>query len=370
MHGLRIAVVAPPWYEVPPVGYGGIEAVVGALVDALVARGHTVGLVSAGSNGTNAESLTTLAEAEPTRLGDDTISLLHGLAVEELLRGFEPDVVHDHTLPGLVAAPLRPWPTVATVHGRVAGHYGDLIRASSADVSLVALSDDQRASAPRLPWVATVHNGVDVGRHPLGLRRGDDLLFLGRMHPEKGVAEAIEVARAAGRRLLIAARLHGPEEELYFDTRVRPHLGDDVVYLGEQNESEKLRLLATCAALLFPLQWDEPYGMVVAEAQACGTPVLSLRRGAIPELVRHGETGFLAYDHLALVPYVDRVGDLSPTRIRAHAQAELDISRTALGYEQVFERVLGRRPRTRLGWVPSGRGTSQADAASVVPTAG
>jgi len=343
---MRIALVAPPWYAVPPRGYGGIEALVAGLADGLVARGHEVLLVSAGRNGTLAEGVSTLEEPAEALLGDEAVSLLHSRRVEHALRDFGPDVVHDHTLPGLLAAEYRPWPTVATVHGAPAGPYGELLR-TSGHVHLVAISHAQRRSAPSLPWAATVHNGIAVRSYPFSPSKDDYLLFLGRMDPEKGLVEAIDVAERAGVPLVIAARLHGRHEEEYFSSYVRPRLGPNVEYVGEAGFEQKCDLLSRARALLFPLQWDEPYGLVVAEAQACGTPVLSLRRGAIPELVEHGRTGWLMDHHDALVGAVARVDDLDPRDCRQHALESLDISRSVRRYEHVLQWAVdahARRP--------------------------
>lgn len=336
---MKIALVAPPWYRVPPRAYGGIESLVAGLADGLVARGHQVLLVCAGPSGTRADVVRrTLPEAAEDRLGDESTSLLHGVEAEEALADFDPDVVHDHTLPGLLMAGRRPWPTVATAHGPVVGSYGRLL-ARSRDVRMIAISRSQRATAPQVRWHGVVHNGVLVAAYPFARRKKDQLLFLGRMHPDKGVVQAIDVAERSGMPLLIAARMHGKEEETYFRELVRPRLSGSIEYAGELSFAEKTEELAASRALLFPLQWPEPYGLVVAEAQACGTPVLSLRRGAIPELVRDGVTGILADHHLDLVPHVSRVESLQPQAIRAFAQQHLDISRTVKRYESVFTEV-------------------------------
>lgn len=336
---MKIALVAPPWYRVPPRAYGGIESLVADLADGLADRGHEVVLVAAGPSTTRASSSArTLPEAAEEMIGDESVSLLHGTYVEDALADHRPDVVHDHTLPGLLLAEHRPWPTVATVHGPVAGAYGQLL-ARSRGARLVAISRSQRASAPQLRWQAVVHNGVQVAAYPFSATKTDKLVFLGRMHPDKGVVQAIDVAERAGIPLVIAARMHGQDEEEYFRDQVRPRLSSTIEYAGELSFADKTRELASARALLFPLQWSEPYGLVVAEAQACGTPVLSLRRGAIPELVRDGVTGVLADHHLDLVADVDRVGSLSPHRIRAFAERHLDISRTVTRYESVFMEV-------------------------------
>ncbi len=352
---MRIAMVAPPWYEVPPRAYGGIEALVAGLVDGLVARGHEVMLVCAGRGGTAAQHVVrTSREAAEHALGDEPTSLVHAIAAEDAIRDFAPDVVHDHTVPGMVLAQHRDAPTVVTVHGALTGAYGRLV-ASVQGVHRVAISRSQRRSAPEVPWRATVRNGIDVAAQPFRDRKDDHLLFLGRMCADKGVEEAVEVAERSGARLLIAARMHGDEEEAFFRERIEPRLSERVQYVGEVGGPARLDLLAGARALLFPLQWAEPFGLVVAEAQACGTPVLSLRRGAVPEIVREGRTALLADHHLDLVPLVARVRELSPADCRAFAEAELDISGSVAGYELVLHDVVERT--VPVGAAPLASGT-------------
>ena len=185
-----------------------------------------------------------------------------------------------------------------------------------------------------------VHNGIPVRAYPFLTTKQDYLFFLGRMHPDKGVLQAIEVAERSGSHLLIAARIHGREEERFFAEHVRPRLSGTIEFVGEVGFADKTALLSCARALLFPLQWEEPYGLVVAEAQACGTPVLSLRRGAVPELVDDGRTGFLREHHLELVDAVARLSELAPADCRRHALARLDIDRSVRGYEQVFARLV------------------------------
>jgi glycosyltransferase involved in cell wall biosynthesis len=336
---VKIAMIAPPWYRVPPRAYGGIEALVAGLVDELVLLGHDVMLVSAGPSRTAAQTVsTTLSEAPSSKLGDEAVALLHAELAEQAILDFAPDIVHDHTLPGLIAARHRRFPTVVTAHGPISGFYGELL-AINAHAHVVAISRSQQRSSIDVAWHGVVHNGVPVASFPFQPDKEDFLLFLGRMDPDKGVVEAIEVAERAGRRLLIAARLHGKDEETFFHERVRPRLGRDIEYVGEVGYADKLRLLGSAAGLLFPLQWEEPYGLVVAEAQACGTPVLSLRRGAIPEIVREGRTALLADHHEDLVAAVDRLPELSPQECRRFAVTSLDVSRTARGYASVYESV-------------------------------
>lgn len=345
---MHIAVIAPPWYSIPPRAYGGIEVLLAGLVEGVRRAGHEVSLVCAGDSPLDVRVRSTLAAPASEHLGEELPAVAHAVLAEAAVRDLRPDVVHDHTTIGPLLAADRPSPTLTTVHGPVAGWYRPVIE-SARLANPVAISRAHARSAPTIRWFATVPNGIDVSMFPCERERDDTLLFLGRMHPDKGVAQAIEVAERSGRHLVIAARMHGRAEEAYFHQAVRPRLGSTIEYVGELDHRAKVGLLSRCAALLFPLQWDEPYGLVVAEAQACGAPVLALRRGAIPELVVEGRTALLADHHLDLVPLLERLGDLLPApEIRRHARRHLDVSATVLGYLRAYERLLGtvRRPDT------------------------
>jgi glycosyltransferase involved in cell wall biosynthesis len=334
---LRVAVVAPPWYDVPPDGYGGIEQMVGTLVDGLTDRGHEVSLVAAGEDRTDAELLRTF-RAPPRGLGGPEslpIELIHAQRAARRLRELDVDVIHDHSVVGPVFARHRPVPTVVTVHGPVEGWMRRLY-AELEHVSLVAISDAQRDSAPELPWIATVPNAIDVGSMPFRDEKEDFLLFLGRVDPTKGIVEAIRIARRAGRRLLIAAKASDDEEQRYLEEEVEPLLGDGVEYLGDVDADGKLDLLMRARALLFPIQWEEPFGLVMIEAMACGTPVVATRRGSVPEVVEDGVTGAIRDTEDELVEACDLVARLDAETIRRRCAERFDTARMTRGYEEVY----------------------------------
>jgi glycosyltransferase involved in cell wall biosynthesis len=216
-------------------------------------------------------------------------------------------------------------------------------------VQLVAISAAQRASAPELPWVATVHNAVDVRSYPLGSAKGEDLLFLGRMHPDKGLPTAIEIARRAGRHLIIAAKCSDEAEIRYFEEEIEPLLGDDTPYVGDVDASEKRALLEHAAALVFPIRWEEPFGLVMIEAMACGTPVIASRRGSVPEVVDHGVTGFVCDGVDQMVRAVKDIRSLDPAAIRNVALERFDAQTMTRGYEAAYRSVLrdADRPSSR-----------------------
>ena len=215
-------------------------------------------------------------------------------AADVAIRALDVDVVHDNSLAGPLLARGRDVPTVVTMHGPVTGRQGEYYERLGRAVHLVAISEAQRRINPRLHWVDTVHNAIDVRSFPFRARKDDYVLWLGRFSPDKGAHIAIDAARAAGRRIVLAGKLNEAPERAYFEEAVRPRLGPDAEYVGEADATLKRELFAGARCLVFPIQWEEPFGMVMIEAMACGTPVVATRRGSVPEVVAHGETGLLS----------------------------------------------------------------------------
>lgn len=335
---LRIGMVAPPWFTVPPRGYGGAEAVVASLVDQLVIRGHEVTLVAAGSPGTKAQHYIRSHEQPPSHLiGSDAMpELVLAAEASRALSVLDLDLIHDHSAAGPLLARGRRLPTVVTMHGPVAGPNGDYFRRLGTTIDIVAISDAQRAQAPDLNWVGTVHNAVDVASFPFRRDKSDVVLWMGRFSPDKGAHLAIEVARKAGRRIVLAGKLIEPSEKAYFDSAVRPLLGRDTEFVGEADAILKRELFSMAACLLSPIQWEEPFGMVMVEALACGTPVVSTRRGSVPEIVRDGQTGFIADDVDSLCSAVQRAGEIDPAECRRDAEERFDLPVMTAGYERIY----------------------------------
>ncbi|RJL25114.1 glycosyltransferase family 4 protein [Bailinhaonella thermotolerans] len=342
--GLRIAMVAPPWYGVPPQGYGGIEAMVADLVIGLHARGHEITLIGAGGTATPARFLRTFEDPPSTRIGESLPEAVQAAAAARLVAGLDVDLVHDHSLCGPVAARGRAIPTVATMHGPASGELLEYYRWLGDSVSLVAISRAQRARAPELNWAGTVHNAVQVGTFPVRVDKEDWVLWLGRFSPDKGVHQAIDVAREAGRRIVLAGKLSEPPEHEYFDRFVRPRLGPHAEYVGEADYHEKRELLSRARCLVFPIQWEEPFGIVMIEAMACGTPVVALGRGSVPEVVVDGRTGFIRRTEADLPAAVDRAHEIDPLACREHAERHFDVASMAERYERVYRDVLAARP--------------------------
>lgn len=352
MRALRLGVVAPPWYTIPPSGYGGIEWLCHWLVEGLVARGHDVVLVAAGGSPTSARLARSYDEPPTARLGQALPELVHAATAYEVLKVYDLDLVHDHSAAGPLLAPARPVPTVVTAHGPVDGELGEYYRHLSGAISLVAISNDQRRSAPDLPWVATVYNAIPVAEYPFSDSKDDYLLFLGRMSPDKAPHLAIEAARAAGRRLVIAGKCNEDAEKRYFAERVAPLLGPDTEWLGEADAATKKELLARARCLLFPIQWREPFGIVMAEAMACGTPVVALAGGSVPEVVEHGVTGYVCAEPSELPAAIERASELDPSACRRRAERLFDVPVMVDAYERVYFSVL-EEARARSG-TPAG----------------
>jgi glycosyltransferase involved in cell wall biosynthesis len=339
---LRVAVVAPPFYEIPPSSYGGIERVCYSLVEGLVERGHEVTLVAAGAARTRARFVATFAEAQPEGTESETATeVLHAARASAALEELDVDLVHDHTRAGPLAAGSRATPTLVTVHVPLAGPDGqaDLYEALGRRVSLVALSEAQRRAAPQLNWAGTVPNGIPVAEYPFRADKEDFLLFLGRMSPHKGVHLAIAAARRTRRRLVVAGSWTIASERAYFDDEVRPSLGDGVDWVGEVSGRERTDLLSRASCLLAPVQYEEPFGLVMVEALACGTPVVGLRAGSVPEIVQHGETGFVCDDPSELANAIAAAERLDPARCRAHAAERFSVETMVDGYEAIYRRL-------------------------------
>jgi glycosyltransferase involved in cell wall biosynthesis len=359
--------IAPPWFTVPPQGYGGVENMCADLVDGLVDRGHEVTLIGAGESGTRAgRFLPTYAEPPSAQLGEPLPEVLHTAAVARMVADLDVDLVHDHTLAGPLLARGRDVPTVVTMHGPVAGEPGEYYRQLGDTVGLVAISRAQRRAAPDLSWLGTVCNAVDVESFPFRAVKEDMLLFLGRLHPDKGVHLAIDAARSVGLPIVVAGKCSEPVELEYFRTQIEPRLGPDVTIFGPADATEKRDLLSRAAALVFPILWEEPFGMVMIEAMACGTPVVALRRGSVPEVVVDGVTGVLCDDPVDLPAAIAAARRLAPADCREHVRSRFDVDSMVAGYEALYRRALASRTPTRHDDVrlPGGRRGTRVPAAA------
>ncbi len=291
---MRIGLIAPAWLPIPAPAYGGTETVVNTLARGLHAAGHEVLLVCHPGSTCPVPRASVVPAEDTVRMGRASIELEHAIGAYELVQ--DCDVVHDNTLAGPVYATGFPeLAVVATNHMPFTRTMTAIFGAAVPHVGLIAISHSHAAST-NLPIAGVVHHGVDLAEFPIGAGDGGYVAVLSRMTPEKGVHRAIAIARAAGVQLRIAAKMREQHEREYFDEFVRPHLGDDVIYLGELGAADKRELLGGAAALLNPIGWPEPFGMAMVEALACGTPVIGCPQGAAPEIVLDGVTGFLSDD--------------------------------------------------------------------------
>lgn len=353
---LRIAVVAPPWIPVPPPGYGGIETVVDLLCEALVSRGHEVTLFAAPGSQSTAHVSSPLECAYPSEIGSSLRESDHVACawaeIDLAAKLGEPfDVVHDHSgFTALAMADRLSAPVVHTVHGPFDETTSPFYQRHGHKARLVSISRSQAASAPAGVQVDdAVPNPIAVDRWPLRVRKHDYLLWAGRMDPVKGAHRAIKAARLAGRRLVLAGPVQ-PGQEQYFRTLVEPHIdGRMVRYVGEVGGIAKQELFANAAALLMPLSWLEPFGMVMVEALACGTPVIAFAEGAAAEIVLDGENGFLVADATGMAHATERLSSLHPERCRASVLERYDVSIAAAGYERVYRRAIADRRHSAIG---------------------
>ncbi len=338
---MRIAQVAPLHESVPPRLYGGTERVVSYLTEELVALGHDVTLFASGDSETNAELVPVCPRA--LRLDPDARDPIaaHLLMLERVFQeAHRFDMIHFHS--DYLHFPLSRRSAVAsltTLHGRLDIPSLLPLYREFADAPLVSISDAQRRPVPWADWRATIYHGLPAGERPAGGSRDGYLLVLGRVSPEKGVDRAIEIARGAGLTLRIAAKVDRSDQD-YFETVVRPMLlGPGVEFLGEVGEEEKHVLLAGAEALLFPIDWPEPFGLVMIEALACGTPVIAFRRGSVPEVLDDGVTGYVTTDVPGAVEAVGRLGEIDRGEVRRVFERRFTARRMAREYLSVYEGV-------------------------------
>ncbi|MDX1888815.1 glycosyltransferase family 4 protein [Mycolicibacterium sp. 050158] len=338
---LKIGLLAPPWAATPPPGYGGTESVVCQLAQGLAATGHEVVLYATGDSTARVPIAYTMATADWARVGRGEVEMPHVMGGYEALAGC--DVIHDHTLLGPAWAMASGYDRVVTTcHGPFSGELRAIYRRYGKRLPVVAISHDQAAHAPEIAVDRVIHHGLDPAGYPVGRGDGGYLLFLGRMTPDKGVREAILAARAAGQPLVIAAKNREPLERAYFAERILPLLTDDVTFVGEVAGAAKLALLGHAKALLNPIQWAEPFGLVMIEAMACGTPVITCPNGAAPEIVDHGSTGYLCADAAELVAAIHSVERLSRAACRAAVLQRFSTTRMVTDHLALYADMVSR----------------------------
>jgi glycosyltransferase involved in cell wall biosynthesis len=356
---MRIALLAPPYLSIPPRKYGGTELVIHNLAEELVRRGHEVTLFASGDSRTAARLVPTVERALWERgIFEDAPRYRSRAIARCYAMDGEFDLIHNHLdSAAYPAARASATPTVTTLHGRLDLPGLPRLYHNFRDMALISISNAQRAPLLDAGWLATVYNGIDVAAFPAEGGRGGYLAFLGRLSPEKGVHTAVEVARRAGMRLKVAARLPledkadpwSMEDRRYFEEVLRPLFrGPDIEFLGEADHALKGALLGGAAALLFPIAWPEPFGLVMAEAMACGTPVIATRRGSVPEVVADGETGFVGDSVEDLVAAVGRLGEIDRGACRRRAAERFSVRAMADAYESAYRAALGQPRAERV----------------------
>ncbi|HEX9774365.1 MAG TPA: glycosyltransferase family 4 protein [Actinomycetota bacterium] len=337
---MKIALIAPPWIAVPPPGYGGIEWVVALLADGLVDRGHDVTLFAAGGSVSKARIVSPAGPAPgPLAIGDTLLETVHAFGALEHPERF--DLIHDHTsLVALAMAARGDTPVVHTIHGLITEPYANWYRSLTDRVHYVSISDSQRAPAPDLSYAGRVYNGIHLADYPFRAEKEDFLLFVGRADPAKGAREAVVAAKKAGLPLTLAVAIKKREERRYWKEQVVPELTGDETVLAEIPIEQKADLMGRARAVLFPITWPEPFGLVMAEANACGTPVIAFPNGAAPEVIADGVSGFIVPDAERMAEAVTRATEIDPNACRVRVEEHFSAARMVAGYEEVFDRVL------------------------------
>lgn len=345
---MRIGLIAAPWIQVPPPRYGGSEAVIDNLARGLHDAGHDVELFTVGDSGCEVPK----SWIYPETVGPIQDSLLESIHVEAAYRKFsDVDVIHDHTIVGPLfgsraAAPGVP--VVTTMHGPFSPTAKQLYSRLPERVSLIAISHPQRATAADIPVEAVIPHGIDTQKYVVGPGGGGYLAFVGRMNPDKGVHRAIEVARKAGKPLIIMVKMREAAEFAYFEDVVKPMLGPDVELLIEPDESYRIELVGRAEALINPIQWPEPFGLVMAEAMSCGTPVIASPHGAAQEIVEPGVTGFLYQEIDDLVDAVGRLGEIDRAACRTAVERRFSMERMVEDHVRLYRRLIDRASLTTL----------------------
>ena len=348
---MRIAQIAPLFEAVPPKLYGGTERVVSNLTEELVAMGHDVTLFASGDSVTAAHLEAVWPQA--IRL-DPTVKdwIAAYMRMLELIyrRADEFDVLHFHIdyFPFSLFKRQRT-PFVTTLHGRLDLPEFAQVYNLFPDVPLISISDNQRLPLPRIGWLRTVLHGIPEKLLTPRPVKQDYLAFLGRISPEKGIDKAIRIAAAAGMKLKVAAKVDRADQD-YYDREIRPLLGaGHVEFIGEINDAQKPDFLSGAHALLFPIDWPEPFGLVMIEAMACGTPVIAFNRGSVPEVMDDGVSGFVVEDEAGAIAALGRLGELNRARVRQQFERRFTARRMAEDYLSLYRGLAARaRPALRV----------------------
>ncbi len=348
MKKLRIIQIAPVEEPVPPKKYGGTELVVANLIKGLLKNGHQVTLLASGDSATKARLVPIFKKSirQDPQIGQDkqkrdAAKYLGAAKIVEYLQNNQFDLIHNHLgwrlLPFL---PLLKAPVVTTLHGPLDVEYQQFVYGRFAQANYVSISNNQRRGLPSLNFQGTVYNGIETDRFVYNSRPGKYLAFLGRMSPEKGPVEAIRAAKKAGLPLVMAAKVDLVDRE-YYTKKVKPLIdGRQIKFIGEVGHAGKVKLLKDAIALLALIQWEEPFGLFMVEALACGTPVIATRRGSVPELIADKKTGFIVGNIAQAAAAVKKLDKISRSDCRQEAVGRFSVAAMTAGYEEVYRKIL------------------------------
>lgn len=339
---LKIAQIAPLVESVPPQKYGGTERVISVLTEELVRRGHDVTLFASGDSVTSARLRSVYPRSlRSAGVTDDRqkngLSFLNiGLAYEH---ADDFDIIHDHCgVFSLPTANVCSTPVVCTLHGAFFPHNKKLFQELS-NPYFVPISDNQSQSVVNLHTLGTIYNGLPLEHYPFSLKRENFLLYVGRITALKGTHFAVQVAHRLKMPLILAAKLE-PSEQAYFDTEVKPYLNDDIRWIGEVTEEERNQLMSKAHCFLHPGTWQEPFGLTLIEAMACGAPVIAFNKGSIPEIIEQGKTGFIVKNLADMVKAVKKVNTIDRSYCRNYALEHFSSQKMVDEYEKLYEKVL------------------------------
>jgi glycosyltransferase involved in cell wall biosynthesis len=350
---VKIALLAPFEEPVPPDKYGGTERVVYSLAEELVDLGHDVTLYASAESRTSAKLVACTPRAirmlkEARNPATRQALNLHALASAlQNIREVEYDIIHNHFgWQTLLFNAFLDWPMVTTIHGtldKAMVPTEHKMHNYFREAPFISISNSQRRHSPKLNYIETIYHGIRPDLFEYNDRPQDYLAFLGRIHPQKGPIQAIKLAKKTGHKLIIAAKVD-PAEDYYFRKKVRPLIdGKQIIFIGETDHAGKVELLKNAKALLSPLQWDEPFGIVNVEAMACGTPVLTMRRGSMPEIIVNGQTGFLCKTLGEMTDRIAEIDQLSRKACRIHVEQKFTERRMAENHIKAYQKVIKAR---------------------------
>lgn len=347
---MKIAIVVPPWFKIPPEKYGGIEVLIGFLSDGLTKKGHKVTLFTISTSETMAQKFK-IFDTEMKSYLDKAPSSFLNVALTHTVGSYleiarkEYDIVHDHTWKeGLACGIFFNAPVIHTIHSPIDEEnkrfYG--LFKNYPGIYFVTISNFQQTCLPGLNYVATVYNGVDLPKYTYREQKDDYYFWIGRFNEEKAPHLACEVSKKLGKRLILAGKVHEKAERDYFDVYIKPYIGKNIEYIGELGHwsKEKMNLLSGGKAYLYPIQWDEPFGITMVEALACGTPVVTFKKGSTSEIITHGTTGFVVETMDEFIDALEQVDMIDPKECRRRVENMFTAETMINNYESVYMRVL------------------------------